>query len=634
MAAITPSTIEAIAASPPPRRNQGMRGTRAPPAKVSSEVNAAFQGDPSSSGSMPRERAYTARARSGISAICWEGLCVVAGRTPSLWMNSASSCLARSGARLRWSRYSESRRRSSSTCAAMDTYSPTAMDTAPATSEANPASSTTLLLCCAPATPRIRATLVTSPSLTPSTAARVAPLCTSRARCRSPRSAGIRPQRLAQLRQRGEGGVFRGEQRVLDRPLDAHAVPARADLVRAVVEVRALVFDFRHLAEHAETVRETRGNEDLPEVLLAQPVAHPLAEGRRAGPDVDGDVEDLSAHRAHQLPLRSRSLRMQAAQRPPHRARVVVLHEVVGDAALAVARGMERLHEEAAGVAEDVRLDDQHPRQLRRQDLQGSPLEAVSVTAHGEEVARLLRVHFQLDPQRADEVVDRPRGALVLRAPAARKDVVAAERAAGGGEEQPQHPELLPADVDGGAVPGDELAVEIDLHRCEPDHRALFRSRRPPAQQGLDAREQLAEPERLAQVVVGAELQAEDLVALHALGGQHQDGSGGTLLSHLLEQLVAVAARKHDVENDQVDVRLERHAQAGLAVLGDAHFVAVPAQVEAAPEGDGAGVFDDEDARHREPPVCRREEDAERAALSDPAVQLDAPTVQLDDLLC
>src|SRR2546426_1644498 len=29
MAAVTPSTIEAIAASPPPRRNQGMRGTRA-----------------------------------------------------------------------------------------------------------------------------------------------------------------------------------------------------------------------------------------------------------------------------------------------------------------------------------------------------------------------------------------------------------------------------------------------------------------------------------------------------------------------------------------------------------------------------------------------------------------------------
>src|SRR5438105_12881002 len=239
-------------------------------------------------------------------------------------------------------------------------------------------------------------------------------------------------------------------------------------------------------------------------------------------------------------------------------------------------------------------------------NFKGSPFEAVPVTAHGEEVARLLRVGLQLDPQRADEVVDRPRRSLVLRAPAAGKDVVAAEGAAVGGEEQAQHLELLRADVDGGSLPRDDLAVEIDLHLSESDHRALFRRRRPPPQQGLHAREQLAEAERLAQVVVGAELQTEDLVALHPLGRQHQDGSGRALLSHLLEQLVAVEARKHDVEHDQVDVQLERHAQAGLAVLGDAHLVAVPAQVEAEPEGDGAVVFDDEDARHRDYAAGRR----------------------------
>src|SRR5689334_25392886 len=62
-----------------------------------------------------------------------------------------------------------------------------------------------------------------------------------------------------------------------------------------------------------------------------------------------------------------------------------------------------------------------------------SPLESVPVTAHGEEVARLLRVHLQLHPQRADEIVHRPGRALVLRSPAARKDVVAAEGAPAGG---------------------------------------------------------------------------------------------------------------------------------------------------------------------------------------------------------
>src|SRR2546423_1480398 len=93
-------------------------------------------------------------------------------------------------------------------------------------------------------------------------------------------------------------------------------------------------------------------------------------------------------------------------------------------------------------------------------------------------MARLLRVHSQLDAQRADEVVDRSRGALVLRPPAARKDVVAAEGAAIRGEKEAQHLELLRADVQGGPFAGDDLAVEVDLHLPETDDRVLLGRRR------------------------------------------------------------------------------------------------------------------------------------------------------------
>src|SRR6266436_655709 len=93
-------------------------------------------------------------------------------------------------------------------------------------------------------------------------------------------------------------------------------------------------------------------------------------------------------------------------------------------------------------------------------NFKGSPLEPVPVPAHGEEVARFLRVHLQLDPQRPDEVVHRPRRALVLRPPAARKDVVAAEGPPVGGEEEPQHLEFLRAHLDGRPVAGDGLAIE------------------------------------------------------------------------------------------------------------------------------------------------------------------------------
>jgi hypothetical protein len=94
------------------------------------------------------------------------------------------ACRASSGLSSMASRYSASSCCSNSTCAAIETYSPTAIEHAPATRLARPASRTKLTLVCAPATPRMSATLVTSPSLMPSTAARAAPLCTSRARRR------------------------------------------------------------------------------------------------------------------------------------------------------------------------------------------------------------------------------------------------------------------------------------------------------------------------------------------------------------------------------------------------------------------------------------------------------------------
>jgi len=58
-----------------------------------------------------------------------------------------------------------------------------------------------------------------------------------------------------------------------------------------------------------------------------------------------------------------------------------------------------------------------------------SPLEPVAVPAHGQEVPRLLGVQLQLDAQGPDEVVHRAGRALVLRSPAARKDVLPAQGA-------------------------------------------------------------------------------------------------------------------------------------------------------------------------------------------------------------
>src|SRR5690606_34661744 len=85
--------------------------------------------------------------------------------------------------------------------------------------------------------------------------------------------------------------------------------------------------------------------------------------------DVHRHVIHRPAAHAHQLALRARLLEMQPAQHAALRARVVVLHEGQGDARLAVALDLEGLEEEAAVVAEGLRLDDQHAGQRGLDDV-------------------------------------------------------------------------------------------------------------------------------------------------------------------------------------------------------------------------------------------------------------------------
>ena len=73
-----------------------------------------------------------------------------------------------------------------------------------------------------------------------------------------------------------------------------------------------------------------------------------------------------------------------------------------------------------------------------------------------------------------------------------------------------------------------------------------------PPQERLDPAHQLAQAERLGQVVVRAELEADDLVDLVVAGGQDEDRrlrAGGAQPAQDLE---AVDAGQPDVEHDEV----------------------------------------------------------------------------------
>ena len=73
-----------------------------------------------------------------------------------------------------------------------------------------------------------------------------------------------------------------------------------------------------------------------------------------------------------------------------------------------------------------------------------------------------------------------------------------------------------------------------------------------PPQLRAHAREQLGEPERLGDVVVGAGVEAADRVHLAVLRGQEDDRHGRAALADALADLQAVDARQPDVEDQQV----------------------------------------------------------------------------------
>ena len=121
--------------------------------------------------------------------------------------------------------------------------------------------------------------------------------------------------------------------------------------------------------------------------------------------------------------------------------------------------------------------------------------------------------------------------------------------------------------------------------------------RRRRAEHGADARHELARRERLGHVVVGAELETDDAVALVAAGGQ-EDGGDRPARPDLAAQLKPVAARQHHVEHDQLGrFALDESRDLAAVARGD-H--AKPVACEVLPDNltDGLLIVDHEHGAH------------------------------------
>src|SRR5258706_5212850 len=181
----------------------------------------------------------------------------------------------------------------------------------------------------------------------------------------------------------------------------------------------------------------------------------------------------------------------------------------------------------------------------------------------------------------------------------------------------PDFVEQLVAGQDGAAVL-DEVAKQLDLERRELDRRPFaphlgaakvdvngaesvgirgVRGHGPrAAQQRFDARQQLHHLERLGQIVVGAEFQADDAVYDLAARGEHQDRRLNAALAEIAADVEAVLPRKGDVEDDQVERRARARSQRRFTVALDRDYVALRLETVAQREDEALFVFDQQNA--------------------------------------
>jgi hypothetical protein len=213
-----------------------------------------------------------------------------------------------------------------------------------------------------------------------------------------------------------------------------------------------------------------------------------------------------------------------------------------------------------------------------------------------------VRVALDLLAQVAHVDVDGARLAVVGAAAELLEQLPPREDAAGRAGEHAQELELdegqlhlVPAHLHRAPRHVDAQLAHLDDLVVQPLARP--RRRRAP-QQRAHATAELADRERLRDVVVRAQLEPEHLVELVVAGGEHDDRHRA-LGAEPLADLEPVELRQHQVEHDEVDVLLREPRQRLLAVarVHDAEALALEREGEqllhrvlVVDEQDGGGV--------------------------------------------
>ena len=192
--------------------------------------------------------------------------------------------------------------------------------------------------------------------------------------------------------------------------------------------------------------------------------------------------------------------------------------------------------------------------------------------------------------------VDRARVAGERVAPDALEQLVAGEHEPAVVEQLPEQLELLRRELDLAVADHHLAAAGVDQQVAVPDLVTFVAPavERRAAEDALHARDELAGVEGLRQVVVGADLEPDDLVDILVAGGQHQDRHVRSL-AHAAADLDAVHVGQVEIEDDQRRHLGGDRVQRRAARSDRLHDVAGVLQIERDERGDRRLVLDDED---------------------------------------
>src|SRR5215469_1920684 len=186
-----------------------------------------------------------------------------------------------------------------------------------------------------------------------------------------------------------------------------------------------------------------------------------------------------------------------------------------------------------------------------------SPHEFVADSVHGQKITRLVGNGFEFLANADNMRVDGAGGRKILVTPHFVEKAVAAQGLSGMTEKVLEELELLSGKLDALAGANNLITAEIDLHIAKGITVLIFRKCVRSPQNRLDASKELADREGLGDIVIGPELETDDLIHFLAASCKHDDGNRRAFGLELLANVQTAHTRHHHVEHNQIRRILE-----------------------------------------------------------------------------